>query len=104
MNWCLKNASDSGYSCLKSLGKHRFVPISCCGTQGTNAILEFWEMTELVEFLRWSNPLELCLDHFPGQLSSPGCINKDPTVWLDGARPPPKYIFKIKMSLKNSKV
>ncbi len=80
------------------------MPICGCVTQGTNAILAFWEMTELVEFLSLSNPLEVCLDHFTGQLSSSGCINKDPTVWLDGARPPPKYILKIKMSLKKSKV
>jgi MFS-type transporter involved in bile tolerance (Atg22 family) len=30
--------------------------------------------------------------------------NKDPTVWLDGARPPPKYISQNNMSLTNSKI
>ena len=34
-----------------------------------------------------SNSLELCPDQ-------PGGSNKDPTVWLDGARPHPKYVFK----------
>ncbi len=29
------------------------------------------------------NPLELCPDHFPCR----GVLNKDPTVWRDGARP-----------------
>jgi hypothetical protein len=31
-------------------------------------------------------------------------INKDPPVWLDGARPPPKYVFKNNMSWMNSKI
>ncbi len=30
--------------------------------------------------------------------------NKNPTVWLDGAGPPPKYIFKSDVSLTNSKI
>jgi hypothetical protein len=37
-----------------------------------------------------SNPLELCLEHFTNLLCQPGGISKDPTVWLDGARPPPR--------------
>ncbi len=28
----------------------------------------------------------------------------DPTLWLDGARPPPKYIWKNSMSSTNSKI
>jgi hypothetical protein len=36
-----------------------------------------------------SNPSELCSDHFPSRFCQPGVLNKDPTVWLDGARPPP---------------
>ncbi len=28
------------------------------------------------------------------RLFFPGGINKDPTVWLDGARTPPTYVFK----------
>ncbi len=51
-------------------------------------------MPEFVKFLNLSNPSELCSDHFPGWLCWPGGINKDPTVWLDGARPPPEHIFK----------
>jgi hypothetical protein len=50
--------------------------------------------------LRLSNPLELCSDHYP---DSAGAINKDPTVWLDEARPHPKHVFKNNMSLTNSK-
>jgi len=38
--------------------------------------------------LSFSNPLELFSDHFSSQLCQPGGINKGPTVWLDGARPP----------------
>jgi hypothetical protein len=37
-------------------------------------------------------------DHFPGWFYWAGDINKDPTVWLDGARPPPKYVFQNNMS------
>jgi hypothetical protein len=54
-------------------------------------------MSELVKFLRQSNPLELCSDQFPTRLSQPGGINKDPTVLLDGARPLSRYSFKINM-------
>jgi len=31
-------------------------------------------------------------------------ISKDPNVWLDGDRPPPKFIFKNDMSLTNLKI
>ncbi len=31
-------------------------------------------------------------------------LNKDPTLLLNGARPPPKYVFKNNMSLANSKI
>ncbi len=58
-------------------------------------------MSKLDEFLNLPNPFELCSDHFPGRLCQPGGICKDPTVWLDVARPPPKYIFKDNMSLMN---
>jgi len=47
-------------------------------------------MSELVKFLSLSNPLGLCSDHFSGQ---PEGINKDPTVWLDGAKPTLRYVF-----------
>jgi hypothetical protein len=29
---------------------------------------------------------------------------REPTVWQDGARPPPKYVFKNKVSLMNLKI
>ncbi len=34
--------------------------------------------------------MELCPDHFSGWPHRPGVLNKDPTIWLDGARPPTK--------------
>ncbi len=43
-------------------------------------------------------------NNLPGQLCQPWGINKDATIWLDGARPPPKYVFKNNMSLTNSKI
>jgi hypothetical protein len=61
-------------------------------------------MSELVEFLSLSNPLELCSDHFPNWLYQQGGIYKDPTVWIDGASPPQKHIFKNNMNLANSKI
>ncbi len=61
-------------------------------------------MSKLVEFSSLSNLLHLCSDHFPGQLCRPGGINKDPTIWLDGARPPPRYISKNNISLTNWKI
>ncbi len=39
--------------------------------------------------------MELCLVHFPDPLCQLGVINKDPTVWLDRARPHSKHVFKI---------
>ncbi len=60
-------------------------------------------MSELLKFLSLSNPSDLCSDLFIAKLCRPGVINKDPTVWLNGARPHPKYVYKNKMSLTNSK-
>jgi hypothetical protein len=48
--------------------------------------------------------LELGSDHFPSGLCQAVGIIKDPAVWLDGARPPPKYIFKKDRSTKNSNI
>ncbi len=31
---------------------------------------------------------------FPSGFAGQGVLNKDPTVWLDGARSPPKYVCK----------
>jgi hypothetical protein len=45
-------------------------------------------MSEFAEFLSFSNPLKLRSDLFPSCLCRPGVINKDPTAWLDEARPP----------------
>ncbi len=47
----------------------------------------FRVMSVLVKFLSLSNPLEPGSDHFTGRLSQPRGLNKDPIVWLDGARP-----------------
>ncbi len=58
-------------------------------------------MSELVKFSCLSNPMYLCSDHFPSQLCQTRGINKGHTVWLDGARPPPKYVFKNDMSSIN---
>jgi hypothetical protein len=60
--------------------------------------------SEFVKFLSLSNPLQLCSDHFSDRLCEPGGINMDPTLWLNGARPSPKYVFKNNMSLSNSKI
>ncbi len=30
---------------------------------------------------------------FPAIFIGPGILNKDPTAWLEGARPPPKYVI-----------
>ncbi len=35
-----------------------------------------------------SNPLELCSNHFPVSFAGQGVLNRDPAVWLDGARHP----------------
>jgi hypothetical protein len=43
-------------------------------------------------------------DHFPCWLHQPEGINKDLTVWLDGARPPSKYVLKNKVNSTNSKI
>jgi hypothetical protein len=55
-------------------------------------------MSELVKFFSLSNPSKLCSRHFPGQLGCPDGTNEEPTVLIAGARPPPKYVFKNKMS------
>jgi hypothetical protein len=60
-------------------------------------------MSGLVKFLSLSNSLELCSDHFPSWLCRPGGINKDPTVWPDGARPS-LYIFKNNFSWTNLQI
>jgi hypothetical protein len=61
-------------------------------------------MSEFVKFFSLSNPSELCSDHFHTWLCQPGGINKDPTSWLDGATPPPKYVFRNIINLTNWKI
>ncbi len=54
-------------------------------------------MSKLVKFLSWPYPLEPWSEHFPVQLHRPwggGVVIKDPSVWLDGARPLSEYVFK----------
>jgi hypothetical protein len=46
------------------------------------------------QFFSFSNPLELCSKHIPAGFAGQGGINKDCTIWLDGAKIPPKYTFK----------
>jgi len=41
---------------------------------------------------------------FPQSAMQARGINKDYTIWLGGVRPPPKYIFKNKLSLTNLKI
>jgi hypothetical protein len=61
-------------------------------------------MSEFDEFLSLSNPLEQCSDHFAAWLCQPVDINNDHSVWLDGARPPLKYILNNNMTFTNSKI
>ncbi len=35
---------------------------------------------------------------FSGRFAGQGVANKDPIVWLDGAKPPPKVLNKFKSS------
>ncbi len=58
-------------------------------------------MFDLVEFSSLSNPFELGSDNFPSSHGKPGGINKEPTVWLEGAIPPPMYAFKNNISSMN---
>jgi hypothetical protein len=51
-------------------------------------------MSELVEFLSLSNPLELCSVYFKG-------MNKERIGWLDGDRPTPQFIIIYFLILKN---
>jgi hypothetical protein len=60
-------------------------------------------MPESLQFFSRSNLLELRSDHFQVWLCRPAGINKDSSVWVEGVRPPLKYVFKNNMSSKNSK-
>jgi len=48
-------------------------------------------ISELVKFGIYQMDLELGSVHFPSRLCWPWGLNKDPTIWIDGARPPPYY-------------
>ncbi len=62
-------------------------------------------MSQFVKFSSWLNPLEQCSDHFfLAVFASQWGINEDPTVWLDGARSRPKYVFKNNMNLTTLKI
>ncbi len=52
-----------------------------------DSVLQKMILAEQVNFLNLSKLLELCSNHFPNWLCQPDCINKDPTIWIDGARP-----------------
>ncbi len=38
----------------------------------------------------------MCSDHFFAGFDGHKVLNKDPIIWIDGARLPPKYICKYK--------
>jgi len=49
-------------------------------------------ISKLIKFSSLSNVLQLCSDHFLIRLCQTGGIIMDTAVWLDEARPPPKYV------------
>ncbi len=55
-------------------------------------------MSELVEFWCFAQIV------FPAGFTCQGGIIKDSTVWLNGARQSPNYVFKNNISLTNSKI
>ncbi len=61
-------------------------------------------MSELVEQEVHQMNLELCSDHFPDWLPSLEGLNKDPSLWLGGARPASNHLLSNYMSLTNSKI
>jgi hypothetical protein len=61
-------------------------------------------ISKLIKFSSLSNVLQLCSDHFPIRLCQTGGIIMDTAVWLDEARPPPKYVYKSIMSVMKSKI
>ncbi len=54
---------------------------------------------QIFEFNKSIGPL---LGSFSRLALSARGFDKDPTIWLDGAGPTPKYVFKNNMSLTNS--
>jgi hypothetical protein len=62
----------------------------------SNVCCSIKAMPEFVKFLSLLNPLELCSVYFTSCLFWPWHINNDPTISLDGARPPPKCVLNNK--------
>jgi hypothetical protein len=61
-------------------------------------------MLQISKFARQIQLKEMCLQeyHFLARFAGQMVFNKDPTFWLDGAKPPPKYVCKyIKLRLLN---
>jgi hypothetical protein len=76
----------------------------CCQLQIHQKSLAIPKVVEISSF---SNPLEIVLDDFPTRVCQPALlitVNKDTTVWVDGARPPSRYVFKNNISLMSSKI
>jgi hypothetical protein len=67
-------------------------------------VTTFLMLVMSVKRLSLLNPLELFQDYFSIQLCFSGGINKDPTVWPGGARPPTKFVSKNNMISTNSKI
>jgi hypothetical protein len=62
-------------------------------TLSSSGCLKIFNLATLVCPSHSSNPLELCSDHFTNRLCWQRVFYKDPTVWLDGARPPPMSLI-----------
>jgi hypothetical protein len=56
---------------------------------------------QIFDFLQ---SIRVCSYNFSSRLCWLGGFNKDPTISLDRARPPPKYVYKNNMSLTNLKI
>ncbi len=65
------------------LPEHEFVEVA--------NLFTFFAITLLLVSLMVSHfvTFGVCRIHFSGLFWQPEGINKDPTVWLDGAKPPP---------------
>ncbi len=66
-------------------------------------IIHLWQL-ETVAIVHWFLICALLLGvHFTGWLCVPSDLNKDPTVWLDGARTPSNDQLSTYKILTNSK-
>ncbi len=104
--WAVSDLDRSMHRSLWVLVAHSSFIEGCHMTKNTASGLygsvRVCHIFKFVKFLSLSNPTELCSDHFPGWQSLSGGINKDPTVWLEEDRQPPKYALINNMSLTNS--